>query len=396
MYDLVVHNARLHTCIAGARRAPESGFAVADGCIAALGVDADAPARQRLDAAGAIVLPGFVDCHTHLCYAGDRMAEHTARLGGKSYAEIAASGGGIHATVRAVREASEDELVSQSMPRLAALAREGVTTVEIKSGYGLTTREELKLLRAIRRLGETAGIRVVATYLALHALPPDTPRDRYLRQVLDETLPAVAAGRLADCVDVFCERIAFTVEEMLAVFTRARELGIACRAHTDQLSNLGGTRAAAGFGVLSCDHLEYAEARDIDALVRSGTVAVLLPGAYYFLGEDRAPPVEAMRAAGLAMALATDLNPGTSPVDSPLAALHLGCTLFGLTPEEALLGFTRHGAAALGLAAEIGSLAPGMHADFTLWDIPAPEFLAYQLGGVAPLAVYVSGKRHDA
>ncbi|MGH8225844.1 MAG: imidazolonepropionase [Gammaproteobacteria bacterium] len=395
MYDLVVHNARLHPCVEDAAAVRETSLAVSNGRIAAHGVADDAPARERLDAGGAVVLPGFVDCHTHLCYAGNRMNEHAARLAGASYAEIAARGGGIRATVAAVTAASEDELVADSLPRLAALAREGVTTVEIKSGYGLLPEQELKQLRAIRRLGEIDGVRVVPTLLALHALPPDMTRERYLRTVIEETLPAVTEEKLAECVDVFCEHMAFTTEEMLAVFERAQELGFACRAHTDQLSNLGATRIAAEFGVRSCDHLEYAEAADVEALARTGSVAVILPGAFYFLGERQAPPIAALRKAGVPMAIASDLNPGTSPIASPLATLHLTCTLFRLTADEALLGMTRHGAAALGRAGEVGTLGLGARADFALWDIPGPEFLAYQLGGIAPRAVYIEGKRHD-
>ncbi|HEX5313575.1 MAG TPA: imidazolonepropionase [Gammaproteobacteria bacterium] len=396
MYDLTVHNARLYPCAGTLEEAPERSFAVAGGRIAAIGVGADVPSRERFDAAGAVVLPGFVDCHTHLCYAGDRMDEHAARLAGASYAEIAERGGGIASTVAALATASEEELVAQSRPRLAALAREGVSTVEIKSGYGLRTREELKQLRAIRRLAEESPLRVLPTFLALHALPLGMDREDYLHEVLEETLPAVAAEKLADSVDVFCEHIAFGVEEMLQVFHRARELGLACRAHTDQLSNLGATRAAASFGVRSCDHLEYAGEADVAALAASGTVAVLLPGAFYFLRETREPPIAALRAAGVPLAIASDCNPGSSPIASPLTILHLACTLWRLSPAEAILGFTTHAAAALGRSNEIGRLAVGASADFTLWDIPAPEFLAYRLGGIRPRAIYLSGQRHDA
>ncbi|MGH8161312.1 MAG: imidazolonepropionase [Gammaproteobacteria bacterium] len=395
MYDLIVHNARVYPAFGNDISDTVSSFAVTDGRISELGAAADAPARERLDAGGALVLPGFVDCHTHLCYAGNRMDEHAARLAGASYAEIAARGGGIRSTVAAVATASEDELVAQSLPRLQALAREGVTTVEIKSGYGLTLENELKQLRAIRRLGEDDGIRVTPTFLALHALPEGIEREAYVRRVIEETLPAVAEEGLAGYVDVFCEHIAFSVDDMLAVFERARELGLACRAHTDQLRNLGGTRAAAMFGARSCDHLEYTGPEDIAAMAENGTVAVLLPGAYYCLRETQAPPVTALREAGIPMALATDLNPGTSPVASPLAIMHLACTLFRLHADEALAGFTRHGAAALGRN-DIGTLEPGARADFTLWDVPGPEFFAYQLGGIRPRARYFEGALHDA
>jgi len=394
LHELVVHNARIYPGFGTGDTTPAASLAVDGGRITALDVAADAPARERLDAAGALIMPGFVDCHTHLCYAGNRMDEHASRLAGASYSEIAARGGGIRSTVAAVDAASEDELVAQSLPRLRALAREGVTTVEIKSGYGLTPENELKQLRAIRRLDGHGGTRVMSTFLALHALPKGACREEYVRRVIGETLPAVAEEGLAECVDVFCEHIAFSVEDMLAVFERARELGLACRAHTDQLRNLGGTRAAALFGVRSCDHLEYTGPEDIAAMAAAGTVAVLLPGAYYCLREKQAPPVEALRQAGVPMAIATDLNPGTSPVASPLAIVHLACTLFRLHADEALSGLTRHGAAALGRT-DIGTLTPGTHADFTLWDVPGPEFFAYQLGGIQPRARYIGGALHD-
>jgi imidazolonepropionase len=394
VHDLVIHNARVYPDFGSGNPTPVSSFAVTGGRVERLEVAADAPARRRLDARGGLVLPGFVDCHTHLCYTGNRMNEHASRLAGVSYAEIAVQGGGIRATVAAVATASEDELVAQSLPRLRALAREGVTTVEIKSGYGLTPEHELKQLRAIRRLGEIGGIRVIPTFLALHALPAGTTPEHYVHQVITDTLPAVAAERLAEGVDVFCEHIAFSVKDMLAVFERARELGLACCAHTDQLRNLGGTRAAAAFGARSCDHLEYTAAADIEAMAAAGTVAVLLPGAYYCLRETQAPPVTALREAGIPMAIATDLNPGTSPVASPLAILHLASTLFGLHADEALAGLTQHGAAALGCD-DIGTLRPGAHADFTLWDVPGPEFFSYQLGGIQPSARYIEGVPHD-
>lgn len=393
MYDLVVHNARVYPDFGAGKPSPVASLAVTDGHVSELGVAADAPAHERLDAGGVMVLPGFVDCHTHLCFAGNRMEEHAARLAGASYAEIAKRGGGIRATVAAVDAASEQDLVDESLPRLEALGREGTTTVEIKSGYGLTTRNELKQLRAIRRLAEASRIKVSTTFLALHALPEGVSHERYVRQVIEDTLPAVAEERLAECVDVFCEHIAFGVEDMLAVFRRARGLGLACRAHTDQLRNLGGTRAAAAFGVRSCDHLEHAGAEDIAAMAANGTVAVLLPGAFYCLRETQLPPVSALRKAGVPMALATDLNPGSSPVASPLAIMHLASTLFRLRAEEALAGLTRHGAAALDRD-DVGTLNPGACADFTLWEVPGPEFFTYQLGGIRPRAIYLEGHRH--
>ncbi|MDN5863642.1 MAG: imidazolonepropionase [Gammaproteobacteria bacterium] len=394
--ELLVHNARIHPCVTDGKIASETNFTVRGGRIAAIGVDDAVPAHERFDAKGALLLPGFVDCHTHLCYAGNRMDEHAARLEGASYAGIAKRGGGIHSTVAAVAAASEDELIAESLPRLEALVAEGATTVEIKSGYGLTPENELKQLRAIRRLGELSPARIVPTFLALHALPANADRKRYVKTVIEETLPAVVEEKLADCVDVFCEHMAFTVEEMRAVFERARELGLACRAHSDQLSNLGGTRAAAGLSARSCDHLEYSQDADVQALADTGAVAVLLPGAFYFLREKQLPPIDALRKAGVPIAIASDLNPGTSPIASPLAVLHLASTLFRLTPEEALLGLTRHGAAALALEEKVGGLAVGRRADFTLWDIPGPEFFCYQLGGIQPHAVYIEGKAYVA
>lgn len=391
--DLLVSNARIHPCANDGKAGEATSFCVCDGRISALGAGAATSARERLDARGALVLPGFVDSHTHLCYAGNRMEEHAARLAGASYAEIAERGGGIRSTVAAVDAASEDELVAQSLPRLEALVAEGVTTVEIKSGYGLTRENELKQLRAIRRLAELTPARVVPTFLALHALPAGSSRKQYVKTVSEETLPAVAEEKLADCVDVFCEHMAFSVEEMRGVFERARELGLARRAHSDQLSNLGGTRAACALGARSCDHLEHAGNADVAALAKANAAAVLLPGAFYFLRETQLPPIDALRKAGVPIAIASDLNPGTSPIASPLAILHLASTLLRLTPEEALLGLTHHGAAALGMKREVGSLSVGAHADFTLWDVPGAEFFCYQLGGIEPRAVYINGSR---
>ncbi len=395
MYDLLIHNARIHTCDGSAQRSGHTTLGVSGGRIDALGVAEDAPTRERVDAHDALLLPGFVDCHTHLCYAGNRMDEHAARLGGASYADIAKRGGGIRATVAAVDAASEDQLVEQSLPRLEALVGQGATTVEIKSGYGLTPANELKQLRAIRKLDARSPARIVPTFLALHALPAETDRERYLKTVIEETLPAVAEERLAADVDVFCEHMAFSVDEMRAVFEHASELGLGLRGHTDQLSNLGGTRTACELGARSCDHLEFAEEADVGALKDAGAVAVLLPGAFYFLREKRLPPIDALRQAGVPIAIASDLNPGTSPIASPLATLHLASTLFRLTPAEALAGLSRHGATALGLD-DVGRLSAGARADFTLWNIDGPEFFCYQLGGIEPAAVYIEGQRHGS
>lgn len=369
---------------------PEGCFAVTEGRFSALGETVRA--RRRLDLEGRLVLPGLVDCHTHLVYAGDRSSEHAMRLQGASYREIARAGGGILATVKAVRAASEEELVETALPRARCLLREGVTTLEIKSGYGLDTPNELKMLRAIRRLGEQLPIRIRATFLGAHAVPPGRSRTDYLRELLDETLPAVAEAGLADAVDIYLEDIAFDLQDLESLAARSAELGLPLRAHSEQLSALGGTAAAARLGAISCDHLEYASADDVAAMAENDTVAVLLPGAFYFLRESRRPPVAALREAGVRMAVASDLNPGSSPIHSLLICAHMACTLFGLSALEAVQGITRCGAAAMGAGDSAGSIAVGRQADFTVWDLAAPEQLVYQLGGLYPDRVYVKGE----
>ncbi|MDE2196418.1 MAG: imidazolonepropionase [Gammaproteobacteria bacterium] len=392
MYDLLIKNARLHPMQQDAAVSPARTLAVNAGRIAALGVPDDAPAREIFDAENRVVLPGFVDCHTHALYAGDRAAEHGMRLAGASYADIAKAGGGIVTTVDAVRTASEPLLVTQTLPRLRALQSEGVTTIEIKSGYGLDTDNELKMLRAIRALRRHLDMDIVPTFLGAHSVPRGRERSEYLVEVIGEMLPAVAQEGLAEAADIFVEDIGFTVDDLRALSVEVKKHGLKLRAHTDQLSRLGATAAAAELGALSCDHLEYSSEEDVAAMARYGTVAVLLPGAFYFLRENRKPPVALLRQHGVPMAVATDLNPGSSPLVSLLAALHLAVHLFDLTQEEALLGVTRNAAYALGRADKIGSLAPGLHADFCVWDIPAPEFLVYQLGGIRPAAVFFKGK----
>ncbi len=364
----------------------DGALATSNGRIAWLGrrtdLPADAQPREHVDGGGRWATPALVDCHTHLVFAGDRAAEFEARLGGATYEQIARAGGGILSTVRATREASEDSLVAQAMPRLSALAAEGVGTVEIKSGYGLDTETELRLLRAARRVGHEAGVRVRTTCLALHALPPEhrDDRDAYVRRVVEDLLPRVAADRLADAVDVFCERIAFTRDECARVLRRARDLGFAVRVHADQLSDGGGAALAAQFGARSAEHLEYASEEGVAAMARAGTVAVLLPGAYVLLREERPPPVATLRAHGVPIAIATDCNPGTSPVTSLLAMLPLAAAAFRLTPAECLAGVTRNAARALGLERDLGTLEPGKLAEFVLWDVDHPRELAYWLG----------------
>lgn len=393
MYDLLVKNARLYPLDQDAAVSAARTLAVNDGRIAALGVAEDAPAKQVLDAANQLVLPGLVDCHTHALYAGDRMAEHVLKMNGASYAEIARAGGGIRTTVAAVRAASEQQLVEQTLPRLQALRAEGVTCIEIKSGYGLDTQTELKMLRAIRSLRRHIDMDIAATFLGAHAVPGDSSREAYLNEIIEQMLPAVAEEKLADTVDIFVERIAFSPADLQRLFEHAHKLGLQTRVHSDQLSNMGATTLAAESGALSCDHLEYSDETDIAAMAMHGTVAVLLPAAFYFLRETRKPPIELLRKHQVPMAVATDLNPGTAPVASLLTAMHMAGILYGMNAAEILLGVTRHAANALGRSGKIGGLTPGHHADFSIWDLPAPEFLTYQLGGLKPTALFFKGKR---
>ncbi len=343
--------------------------------------------------AGAVITPGLVDAHTHLVYAGNRARDFEQRLAGVHYAEIAHAGGGILSTVRATRDAGFAALESASERRLRALASSGVTTVEIKSGYGLDRETELTMLRVARALGERCDVEVCATYLGLHAVPPDcTNADDYVAFVIEEMLPAVAAEHLASAVDAFCETIAFSSEQIARYFEAARALGFDVKLHADQLSDGGGAALAARFGALSADHLEHASTEAIAALAASGTVAVLLPGATYFLREHERPPVRELRRRGVPIAISTDCNPGTSPLVSMPLAMNLACTLFDLTPEEALLGATRNAARALGLGERVGTLRPGLAADFVVWDVEHPREIAYGIG-VNPVRKVVRGGR---
>jgi imidazolonepropionase len=344
-----------------------------------------APAREVRDCGGAWITPGLVECHTHLVFGGDRSREFEMRLQGKSYEEIARAGGGIVSTVAATRAASVEDLVASAARRLQGLTREGVTTVEIKSGYGLNLETEIKMLEAAGALAERAQVRVKRSFLGLHALPVEFKDDRaaYVRLVADVMIPAIAAAGAADAVDAFCETIGFTAEEVDYVFSAARAQGLAVKLHAEQLSNQHGAALAARFQALSADHLEYLDDEGVAAMAEAGTVAVLLPGAFYFLREKQLPPIEKLRAAGVRMAVAGDCNPGTSPMTSPLAALNMSCTLFRLTPEEALAGATREAARALGLLDEVGTLQIGKAADLAVWDIGSPAELSYWLG--APL-----------
>jgi imidazolonepropionase len=333
------------------------------------------------DAGGAWITPGLIDCHTHLVHGGDRAREFELRLTGASYEQIARAGGGIRYTVEQTRKASEEELYASALPRLRDLLAEGVTTVEIKSGYGLTLEDELKMLRVARRLGAEEPVTVKTTYLGAHAIPPEFDRrpEEYIDTVVAQ-LPEVAASGLADAVDGFCERIAFYPEQMARVFEAAAAAGLPVKLHADQLSDSKGASLVARYGGLSADHLEYSCEEGIRAMALKGAVAVLLPGAFYFLRETRLPPIEAIRRHGVPIAIATDCNPGSSPCTSILLMLNMGCTLFRLTPEEVLAGVTRNGAKALGMAETHGTLEPGKAADFVLWDIAHPAELAYRIG----------------
>ena len=387
--DRLWKNARLATMAGAGLGIVERGaVATRDGRIAFAGAEAELPeldARETIDCAGRWITPGLIDCHTHLVFAGDRSDEFERRLAGESYADIARAGGGIAATVRATREASEDELVRAALPRLDALLAEGVTTVEVKSGYGLETEAELRQLRAARRLGEERPVAVVPTYLGAHAVPPGGDRVAYVRSIIDEVLPRIAAEGLADAVDAFQEKIGFTPEETAAVLEAAQRHGLKVKLHADQLSDTGSAAVAARFSALSAVHLDYTYEDGAAAMGRAGTVAVLLPGAFYVLKEARKPPVEAFRRHGVAMAVATDLNPGTSPIASLRLCAHMACTFFGLTVPEALLGMTRHAAKALGRADAIGTLEPGKACDLAIWNV---EHLAEIVAWIGPAPLH--------
>jgi len=386
--DRLITDCRLATMVEGGAAYGailDGALLVRDGRIVWAGARDDLPAHEaatidRLD--GRWVTPGLVDCHTHLVFGGDRSGEFEQRLGGATYEEIARAGGGIVSSVAATRAASEDALYASAVARLAGLKATGVTTVEIKSGYGLDEESELKMLRVARRIGREAGVRVRTSYLGLHAVPPEwkTDRGRYVDLAVDDILPAAHAEGLVDAVDAYCEPIAFSTEEVARLFDRAKALGLPVRLHADQLSDGGGAALAARYGALSADHVEHTNAAGVQAMAAAGVVAVLLPGAWLMLRETVLPPIDPFRRHGVAMAVATDCNPGTSPVASMTAAINLACVQFRLTPEEALAGATRIAARALGLEAEVGTLEAGKAADLAVWDIERPAELAYWLG----------------
>jgi imidazolonepropionase len=374
----------------------DGALAVQDGRIAWVGARKDLPlglddAAQEHDAQGALITPGLIDCHTHLVYGGDRAGEFEARLNGASYEDIARAGGGIVSTVKATRAADEATLLAQARRRLRALVAEGVTTIEIKSGYGLSLEAEARCLRVARRLGEEERITVRTTFLGAHALPPEYAgrADDYVDEVC-RMLPQLHAQGLVDAVDAFCETIGFTAAQTRKVFDAAGALGLPVKLHAEQLSDSGGAELAASRGALSCDHLEWLSEAGARAMARSGSVAVLLPGAFYFLRETRVPPIALLRQHGIPMAVSTDCNPGSSPCTSLLLMLNMACTLFRMTPQEALAGVTRHAARALGLA-DRGVLAPGQRADFVLWDVRSPAELSYAFGANPRRATIVEG-----
>ncbi|WP_076866848.1 imidazolonepropionase [Bradyrhizobium mercantei] len=388
-FDRIWHNARLAT-MRGDRadlgEIEQGLIAARDGRIVYAGAQSDFPvdaaAVERIDCGGRWITPGLVDCHTHLVFGGNRAHEFELRLKGASYEEIARAGGGIVSTVAATRKAAEAELVAGALPRLDALIGEGATTVEIKSGYGLDAETEMRQLAAARSLGRKRPVAIRTSFLGAHALPLEAngDKDRYIDLVCNEMLPAVAKAGLADAVDGFMEGIAFSGEQTALVFEAARALGLPVKLHADQLSNLGGAALAASFSALSADHLEHTDEAGAVAMAKAGTVAVLLPGAFYFIRETQKPPVELFRRHGVPMALATDCNPGSSPLTSLLLTMNMAATLFRMTVAECLTGVTREGARALGMLAETGTLEAGKRCDLAIWDIERPAELVYRIG----------------
>jgi len=383
--DTIWRNVRLATMAGGDLGRIDAGLIAArNGIIVYAGAQATAPdldADAVFDCSGRWITPGLIDCHTHLVHGGDRACEFEMRLAGASYEDIARAGGGIVSTTHATRAASEAELVASALPRLDALIAEGATTIEVKSGYGLDRGSELRMLRAARQLGVERQVGIITTFLGAHVLPPEyaDDADAYIQMLCDDLLPVVAAEGLADAVDAFCEGIGFSPEQTDRLFTAARRLGLPVKVHAEQLSNLHGAALAARHGALSADHLEYLDEAGIAAMASAGTVATLLPGAYYFMRETKLPPMEGLRRAGVPIALATDCNPGTSPLTSLLLAMNMGATLFRLTVEECLSGVTRNAARALGLS-DRGTLEAGKRCDLAIWNVEHPAELVYRMG----------------
>ena len=386
--NLLLTNAAVATMTEGgvAYGLIESGaVALSGGTIAWVGESADVPAEfagfERVDLFGKLVTPGLIDCHTHIVFGGNRAREFEMRLQGATYEEIARAGGGILSSVKATRAASEEELLEGALPRVDAMIAEGVTTIEIKSGYGLTVESELSMLRVARRIADVRPVSIVTSFLGAHAIPPEYKgrADAYLDEVCFPALELAHDNRLVDSVDSFCESIAFSPTEIERVFAKAKSLGLPVKLHAEQLSDLGGAALAARNGALSCDHLEFLGADGIEAMAKSGSIAVMLPGAFYTLREKQLPPIEALRVAGVAMAVATDCNPGSSPMTSLLLAMNMACTLFRMTPEEAIAGATRNAAKALGLS-DCGTISTGSRADLAVWNASHPAELAYRIG----------------
>jgi imidazolonepropionase len=388
---MLLTNLQIATMTGGYGLIPDGAILVENGTITWVGPESETPAHsgEMHNGRGRLVTPGLIDCHTHLVYGGNRASEFEQRLTGVPYADIAKAGGGIMSTVRATRAASEAELEAKSLKRLDSLLAEGITTIEIKSGYGLDVEAEAKMLRVARRLGQIRPVDVYTTFLGAHTFPAEFRESHqdYVDLVCNKALPAAHSAGLVDAVDAFCEGIAFSVAETEQVFKAARALGLPVKLHAEQLSNLGGTSLAARYGAMSVDHIEYLDENGIDAIAKSKTIAVLLPGAFYYLREKQVPPVVGLRSKNVPIAIATDLNPGSSPVHSLLATMNMACVLFGLTPEEALLGVTANAARALGLKNR-GRIAPGLKADLCLWDADRPGDLAYPLG-FNPLAAVI-------
>ncbi len=396
---MLLTHATLATMTDGYGLIPEAAVVIEGDRIAWAGPMADLPATHRSlpdhDCGGRLVTPGLIDCHTHAVFAGHRAVEFELRLKGASYEEIARAGGGILSTVTATRAASEDALLASALPRIDQLIASGATTIEVKSGYGLTIGDELKMLRAARRIAQHRPVTVRSTHLAAHAVPPEFKGDAtgYIKNIALPSLRAAHAEGLVDAVDAFCETIAFTTDQLDPLFAEARALGLPVKLHAEQLTDQDGATFAAGHGALSADHLEYLSPEGIAAMAKAGTVAVILPGAFYTLRESQLPPIAALRQAGVPMAVATDLNPGSSPMASLPLAMNMACTLFRLTPEEALLGTTAHAARALGLA-DRGRVAPGLRADLGIWDADHPAELSYRIGAT-PLNTRIFGGRID-